>query len=70
MPARKQAPETPIYQLKVTLAGVCPPVWRRLQVSGETTLAELHWVIQAAMGWTDSHLHLFEAEGERYSNLG
>jgi hypothetical protein len=70
MPARKQAPETPIYQLKVTLAGVRPPVWRRLQVSGETTLAELHRVIQAAVGWTDSHLHLFETEGGRYSHLG
>lgn len=70
MPARKQSPEAPVYQLKVTLAGVRPPVWRRLLVSGETTLAELHWIIQAAMGWTDSHLHMFEAEDGQYSNPG
>lgn len=60
------ASETPVvYQLKVTLKQSKPPVWRRLQVSGDVTLAKLHRILQIAMGWTDSHLHQFRI-GENY----
>jgi len=55
-----------VYQLKVTLAGVRPAVWRRLVVSSYATLKELHYILQVAMGWTDSHLHQFEAKGQLY----
>jgi hypothetical protein len=58
-----------VYQLKITLRNVRPPVWRRLLVPGGTTLARLHDVVQDAMGWTDSHLHQWEVggrQGERY----
>lgn len=48
-----------IYQIKVTLKGSKPPIWRRLEVSDQITLAKLHKILQAAMGWTDSHLHQF-----------
>lgn len=47
------------YQLKVTVKGVRPPVWRRIVVPGRFDLEELHWAIQIAMGWTNSHLHQF-----------
>lgn len=50
---------TGIYQLKITLRGIRPPVWRRVEVPGEFTLRRLHDVIQAAMGWFDCHLHQF-----------
>ena len=53
-------------QMKVTLAGIRPPIWRRLVVSGETTLAQLHVVLQVAMGWQDCHLHCFRIDGVRY----
>lgn len=53
-----------MYQLKVTLRGSRPPIWRRLEVHSDITLARLHDAIQDAMGWTDSHLHQFEYEGE------
>ncbi len=56
-----------IYQIKVTLKHTKPPIWRRLLVSSDTTLADLHDIIQIAMGWTDSHLHHFEIEGRYYS---
>jgi Plasmid pRiA4b ORF-3-like protein len=53
-------------QLKITLKGISkPPVWRRVQVRADTTFATLHQIIQAAFGWTDTHLHSFEYEGER-----
>ncbi len=48
-----------IYQLKVTLAGSRPPIWRRVLVPGDMVLGQLHLVLQIAMGWTDSHLHQF-----------
>lgn len=36
-------------------------MWRRLLISRVTDLAELHEVLQIAMGWTNSHLHQFVA---------
>jgi len=47
----------PVYQLKLTLAEVEPPVWRRIRVRGDLSLARLHHVIQRAMGWENAHLH-------------
>jgi hypothetical protein len=57
-----------VYQVKVTLQGTSPPIWRRLRLPGATTLAQLHQVIQAAFGWEDAHLHAFEVGGRRYSH--
>lgn len=48
-----------IYQIKVTLLGTDPPVWRRLLVPAELTFERLHEVLQLAMRWEDSHLHDF-----------
>ncbi|MGO9332931.1 MAG: plasmid pRiA4b ORF-3 family protein [Acidimicrobiales bacterium] len=58
------APTT--LQIKVTLDGSRPPIWRRLVVSGSATLDELHRVLQVAMGWEDYHLHCFRIGGVRY----
>ncbi|MFN2496508.1 MAG: plasmid pRiA4b ORF-3 family protein [Pseudonocardiaceae bacterium] len=53
-------PGEPVHQILVTLAEVDdPPVWRRLLIPATMPLARLHKVIQAAMGWRDSHLHCF-----------
>ncbi len=67
MPTRKAAADGSIYQLKVTLRGSRPPIWRRLQVSGATNLEKLHWIIQTAFGWTNSHLHQFIIDRQTYS---
>jgi pRiA4b ORF-3-like protein len=59
-PLKKQpAPSSALYELKITLRGSKPPIWRRLQVPGSIKLNRLHEVFQVAMGWTDSHLHQF-----------
>ena len=48
-----------IYELKVTLRGTKPPIWRRFHIRSDVTLFKLHQVLQTAMGWTNSHLHQF-----------
>lgn len=62
MPPKKRSGATPspVYQLKVTLKGSRPPVWRRVLVAGDTRLSRLHDILQAAMGWQDGHLHEFQ----------
>lgn len=55
-----------VYQLKITLKDIRPPIWRRVQVRGDATLSHLHWVIQLSMGWTNSHLHSFSIHGVNY----
>lgn len=56
------------YRLRVELLGSEPLVWRRLSVPAAVPLDRLHAILQAAMGWTDSHLHRFETEdGTSYS---
>ncbi|NOZ05978.1 MAG: plasmid pRiA4b ORF-3 family protein [Chloroflexi bacterium] len=63
----KSPSKNKVYQIKVTLRGSKPPIWRRLLVPGETSLYDLHKIIQIAMGWTNSHLHQFVIDGEYYS---
>jgi hypothetical protein len=52
-----QFPEA--YQLKITLTDSEPEVWRRVQVSAQIALKELHDVVQRAMGWEDQHSYVF-----------
>ncbi|MDI3524632.1 MULTISPECIES: plasmid pRiA4b ORF-3 family protein [unclassified Kosmotoga] len=49
-----------VYQFKITLKGIKPPIWRRIQVPETYTFWDLHVAIQDAMGWLDYHLHEFE----------
>ena len=55
-----------IYQLKVTLLGTKPPIWRRLLVPTDLILAKLHDVLQIAMGWENSHLYEFSVGKQIY----
>ena len=57
---------TEIYQLRVVLRGVSPLVWRRLLVGSDTSLAELHEILQRAFAWSDDHLHRFLIHGAAY----
>jgi hypothetical protein len=58
--------ESQVIQLKVTLKGSKPPIWRRVQLRGSTTLPALHEILQTVMGWHDYHLHSFSAGGVEY----
>jgi pRiA4b ORF-3-like protein len=67
--ARAKRSRTPIvYQIKVTLKGSKPPIWRRMQVTSATTLAQLHRMLQRVMGWEGSHLYRFVVGGMEYGD--
>lgn len=60
------SPEPVIYQLKVALLGISPMIWRRLLVKSDSTIEDLHYTLQIAMGWEDIHLHHFIIHGKQY----
>lgn len=63
-------PESPaalrVYQLRICLRKISPIIWRRLLVRSDSTIEDLHYTLQVAMGWTDSHLHCFRIHGKDY----
>ena len=59
---------TSIYQLRLVLHHVTPLVWRRALVRSDTSIAQLHRVIQVTMGWDDIHLHRFRSHGKHYGS--
>src|SRR5258708_34864840 len=55
-----------VYQLDIRLTRIEPPIWRRIVVSDQITLAALHHLLQVVMGWEHSHLHQFLVGETRY----
>lgn len=66
MSANKHQAPIKVYQLKVSLRDISPMIWRRLLVTSHTTIAQLHHILQTAMGWQDLHLHQFRVYGKAY----
>ena len=58
-----------VYQLRVELQHIAPPVWRRILVPDSVKLTKLDRIVQAAMGWTNSHLHDWNIGQRRYGVL-
>ena len=54
---------TRVADIRIELADIRPPIWRRVAVPLDMSLADLHMVIQVAMGWFNSHLWEFEIDG-------
>jgi len=55
-----------VYQLRGVVHGISPLIWRRLLVPADTTIADLHTVLQTAFGWGGEHLHRFVIHGVEY----
>jgi len=47
------------YQFRVSLKGISPQIWRRIEVPAAYSFWDLHVAIQDSMGWSDCHLHRF-----------
>lgn len=54
------------YILRIELDDIAPAIWRRIAVPATITLADLHEILQIAMGWENGHLHEFCLAGQRY----
>lgn len=65
--SRGRAKQPRALLLHVVLADVDPPIWRRVWVDDQMRLVELHHILQAAMGWTDAHLHEFRIGQATYA---
>jgi hypothetical protein len=65
MPPRKQ-----VYQFKITLKDIRPPIWRRIQVPSTFNFWDLHVAIQNAKGWQDCHLREFRIKDLNCQVLG
>jgi hypothetical protein len=65
---KRAKPVNRVFQFKITLKEVQPPIWRRIQVLDET-LDRFHELIQTAMGWTNSHLYMFHIDGNCHGDL-
>ncbi|MBN1666412.1 MAG: plasmid pRiA4b ORF-3 family protein [Anaerolineales bacterium] len=57
-----------VYQLKISLDEIQPTIWRRIQVPADTSLFQLHFILQLTMGWTNSHLHEYQIDGHTYGD--
>ena len=66
----RNEPADLVYQMKITLRGIRPPIWRSVKVTGDTLLWALHGVLQAVMGWNDEHPHRFSINGIYYGEPG
>jgi hypothetical protein len=55
-----------IVRLKVTLDDVEPKVLRRIEAPVDIKLDQLHLTLQAALGWTNSHLYEIRAKDVRF----
>jgi hypothetical protein len=56
---------TKIYELKISLSGIKPTIYRTIQIEKNRTFFELHAAIQIAFGWGNSHMHIFEIGDDR-----
>jgi hypothetical protein len=66
MPTKLPTPTQKIYQLKITLKNIRPPIWRRILVDSDIKLSKLHSIVQTVMGWYDCHLHSWNISGVDY----
>ncbi|MCM3737275.1 plasmid pRiA4b ORF-3 family protein [Bacillus cytotoxicus] len=63
---RERKPVQPaIYQFKITLKGIRPPIWRRFLIDNQVTFEDLHIIIQIVMGWENYHLYNFDTKDAR-----
>lgn len=55
-----------IYQIKAVIKQISPMIWRRFQIPGDMTLAQLHYILQIAFDWSDEFLHRFTIHAKDY----
>ena len=59
-------PGVQVYRLHVWICQISPMIWCRLLVRSDSTIADLHFTLQSAFGWSDEHLNRFQIHGQDY----
>ena len=59
-------PGVQVYRQHVRICQISPMIWRRLLVRSDSTIADLHFMLQIAFGWSDEHLNRFQIHGQDY----
>ena len=67
---KRQRIHPDIYQLRIVLRDISPLIWRRVLVRSDTTLAQLHLMLQILFEWSNEHLHCFHIFGKDYGSDG
>src|SRR5664279_5187010 len=60
------ATDVEVFRLHVWIRQISPMIWRRLLVRSDSTIADLHYTLQIAMGWSDVHLNRFHIHGQDF----
>jgi hypothetical protein len=55
-----------IYRIHISLLDIRPLIWRRVELSSQTTLKQFHRILQIVMGWENYHLHEFLVGTKHY----
>ena len=55
-----------VYRLHVWIRQITPMIWRRLLVRSDSTITDLHHILQIVFGWSDAHLNGFHIHGQDY----
>jgi Plasmid pRiA4b ORF-3-like protein len=65
---KPQRTDPDIYQLRIVLRDISPLIWRRLLVQSDTTLAQLHLMLQLCFEWSNEHLYRFRVYGKDFGH--
>lgn len=66
MTTTEESSHCEIYQFHILLLQISPAIWRRILIRNDSSVADLHHVLQIVMGWNDTHLHRFALHGKEY----
>ncbi len=55
-----------IYQIRARIRKISPIIYRRILIQSDSSLADLHYILQILFGWSDTYLHQFQIHGKRY----
>jgi len=55
-----------VYRLHILLHEISPAIWRRVLVRSDSTIEDLHYIMQLLMGWSDYHLNRFTIHGKGF----
>lgn len=56
-----------VYQFRLNLRGISPMIWRQVLVRSDKTLADLHYITQITLNWSNYYLHRFTIRGKSYA---